>query len=336
MSTKIAINGFGRIGKLTFRTIFGDPEYDVVAINDLSNPKDLAHLLKYDSSQGRYEGHEVSATEDSIIVDGKKIRIYAEKDARNLPWKELDVDVVLECTGFYVSKEKSQAHIDAGAKKVVISAPAKGDLKTIVYNVNDNILDGSEQIISGASCTTNCLAPVVKALDDAFGVQKGYMTTVHAYTNDQATQDGPHSKGIESRRGNAASANIVPASTGAAEAVGKVLPHLNGKLSGTSLRVPTITGSIVDLTVKLNKNVTVEEVNNAFKAATNESFGYTEEPIVSSNIIGIKYGSLVDGLSTAIFEVDGEQWVKVFSWYDNEMSYVSQLARLCKKVATMK
>lgn len=335
MSTKVAINGFGRIGKLTFRTIFGDPAYDVVAINDLTKPADLAYLLKYDSAQGRYKDHEVSSTENSIIVDGKEIRIYAERDANNLPWKELDVDVVLECTGFYTTKEKAEAHINAGAKKVVISAPAKGDLKTIVYNVNDDVLDGSEVILSGASCTTNCLAPVVKVLDDKFGIVKGFMTTVHAYTNDQATLDGPHPKGIASRRGRAAAGNIVPTTTGAAAAVGKVLPHLNGKLDGMALRVPTITGSIVDFVVELKQNVTVEEVNAAFKAAANETLGYTEDPIVSSDVIGMSFGSLVDADSTSLLEVDGKQLVKVISWYDNEMSYVNQLCRLAKKIATM-
>lgn len=335
MKTKVAINGFGRIGRLAFRLMFGTEEFDIVAINDLTNAEDLAYLLKYDTAQGGYKQDSITAGEGSIIVDGKEIKIYAERDAKNLPWGELDVDVVLECTGFYVTKEKSQAHIDAGAKKVLISAPAKGDLKTIVYNVNDDILDGSETILSGASCTTNCLAPVAKVLNDNFGLVKGYMTTVHAYTNDQNTLDGPHSKPIKERRGRAAAANIVPSSTGAAVAVGLVLPELAGKLDGIALRVPTVTGSIVDLVVELGKNVTVEEINAAMKAAANDTLGYTEDPIVSADVIGCKFGSLFDGLSTKIMEVDGKQLVKILTWYDNEMSYTAQLVRLAKKIATM-
>lgn len=335
MRTKVAINGFGRIGRLAFRLMFGTEEFDIVAINDLTNAEDLAYLLKYDTAQGGYKQDAIAAGEGSIVVDGKEIKIYAERDAKNLPWGELDVDVVLECTGFYVSKEKSQAHIDAGAKKVVISAPAKGDLKTVVYGVNDDILDGSETILSGASCTTNCLAPVAKVLDDNFGLVKGYMTTVHAYTNDQNTLDGPHAKPITARRGRAAAANIVPTSTGAAVAVGKVLPQLAGKLDGMALRVPTVTGSVVDLVVELGKNVTVEEINAAMKAASNDTLGYTEDPIVSADIIGTHYGSLFDALSTSVMEVEGKQLVKIITWYDNEMSYTAQLVRLAKKIATM-
>lgn len=334
--TRVAINGFGRIGKLSFRQMFGDSTYEIVAINDLTKPEDLAYLLKYDTAQKRYDlADKVSYTEDSIVVDGHKIRVYAEKDANNLPWGELNVDVVLECTGFYVTKEKAEAHINAGAKKVIISAPAKGDLKTIVYNVNDNVLDGSETVMSGASCTTNCLAPVANVLDKEFGIVRGFMTTVHAYTNDQFTLDGPHPKGIETRRGRAAAENIVPTTTGAAAAVGLVLPQLKGKLDGMALRVPTATGSVVDLVVELKRNVTVEEVNAALKAAANETLGYTEDPIVSSDIIGTSYGSMVDAGCTSLLEVDGKQLVKIISWYDNEMSYVSQLVRLAKKVATM-
>lgn len=335
MAVRVAINGFGRIGKLAFRQMFGNPAFDIVAINDLTSASDLAYLLKYDTAQGNYKVNEISATEDSIIVDGHATRVYAEKDANNLPWGELNVDVVLECTGFYVTKDKAQAHINAGAKKVIISAPAKGDLKTIVFNVNDDVLDGSETILSGASCTTNCLAPVAKVLNDQFGLVKGFMTTVHAYTNDQNTLDGPHSKGVATRRARAAAANIVPTTTGAAVAVGLVLPELKGKLDGMALRVPTITGSCVDLVVELGKNVTVEEVNAAIKAASNETLGYTEDPIASSDVIGSSFGSLFDALSTSVMEVDGKQLVKIITWYDNEMSYVAQLVRLANKVAQM-
>ncbi|OCL25408.1 type I glyceraldehyde-3-phosphate dehydrogenase [Orenia metallireducens] len=336
MAVKIAINGFGRIGRLAFREIFDSAEFEVVALNDLTDAETLAYLLKYDTAQGNYKIDSVEATEGGIKVDGKEIKIYAEKDANNLPWGDLDVDVVLECTGFYTSKEKAEAHINAGAKKVVISAPAKGDLKTVVFNVNDEILDGSEKIISGASCTTNCLAPVAKVLDDNFGLVKGFMTTIHAYTNAQNTLDAPHPKGINSRRGRAAAANILPTSTGAAVAVGKVLPHLNGKLDGIAVRVPTVTGSLVDLVVELEKEVTAEDINNAMKAAANETLGYTEDPIVSSDIIGTKYGSLFDGLSTKVMtDENGKQIVKLLTWYDNEMSYTAQLIRTCKAFATM-
>lgn len=335
MKTKVAINGFGRIGRLAFRLMFDNPEFEIVALNDLTDAATLAYLLKYDTAQGRYKQNSITAGVDSVTVDGTEIKIYAEKDPSNLPWKELGVDVVLECTGFFTSQEKAGLHIAAGAKKVIVSAPASGDVKTIVFNVNDDVLDGTETVISGASCTTNCLAPVAKALNDEFGLVKGFMTTVHAYTNDQNTLDAPHPKGINARRGRAAAENIVPASTGAAVAVGKVLPELNGKLDGMALRVPTVTGSVVDLVVELAKNVTVEEVNAAMKAAANESFGYTEDPIVSSDVIGIEFGSLFDAQSTSVMEVDGKQLVKIITWYDNEMSYTAQLVRLAKKFGQM-
>jgi glyceraldehyde 3-phosphate dehydrogenase len=330
MAVKVAINGFGRIGRLAFRLMNEDENYDVVAINDLTDAKTLAYLLKYDSAQGRYMSDQISYEGDSIIVAGDKIKINSERDPENLPWGELGVDVVLECTGFFTSKEAAEKHIKAGAKKVVISAPAKGDLKTVVYNVNHDILDGSETVVSGASCTTNCLAPIAKVLDDNFGVVKGFMTTVHAYTNDQNTLDAPHSKDINARRGRAAAANIVPTSTGAAVAVGKVLPNLLGKLDGMALRVPTITGSCVDLVLELEKNVTVEEINAAVKAQASETLGYTEDPIVSTDVIGTRFGTLFDAQMTRVMEVDGKQLVKIITWYDNEMSYTAQMVRTIK------
>jgi glyceraldehyde 3-phosphate dehydrogenase len=333
MAVKVAINGFGRIGRLAFRLMNEDANYEVVAINDLTDAKTLAYLLKYDSAQGRYKNDSISNKEESIVVDGKEIKIYAERDPEALPWGTLGVDVVLECTGFFTDKDKAMKHVKAGAKKVVISAPAKGDLKTICFNVNHKDLDGTEQVISAASCTTNCLAPVAKALDDAFGIVKGYMTTVHAYTNDQATLDAPHGKDINSRRGRAAAANIVPTTTGAAAAVGLVLPQLKGKMDGIALRVPVITGSAVDLVVELKNKVTKESVNAAIKAAANETLGYTEDPIVSSDTIGMSYGSLFDAQMTSVMEVDGKQLVKVLSWYDNEMSYVYQMVRTIKYFA---
>lgn len=326
MSTvKVAINGFGRIGRLVFRQIYNMEGIDVVAINDLTSPNVLAHLLKYDSAQGRFE-QDVKATDNSITVNGEEIKIYAQKNPADIPWGDNQVDVVLECTGFFTDKEKAEAHIKAGAKKVVISAPATGDLKTIVFNVNHELLDGSETVISCASCTTNCLAPMAKVLEDSYGIAAGLMTTVHAYTNDQNTQDAPHPKG-DLRRARAAAQNIVPNSTGAAKAIGLVLPSLKGKLDGTAQRVPTLTGSLTELTTILNKKVTVEEVNAAMKAAANESFGYTEDEIVSSDIIGIAYGSLFDATQTKVLNVGENQMVKTVSWYDNEMSYVSQLVR---------
>ena len=337
MAVKVAINGFGRIGRLAFRQMFGAEGYEVVAINDLTSPKMLAHLLKYDSAQGRYEkGDTVVAGEDSITVDGKTIKIYAEADARNLPWGEIGVDVVLECTGFYTSKEKSQAHIDAGAKKVVISAPAGNDLPTIVYNVNHNKLTSEDKIISAASCTTNCLAPMTKALNDYAPIQSGIMTTVHAYTGDQMLLDGPHRKG-DLRRARAAAANIVPNSTGAAKAIGLVIPELNGKLIGSAQRVPVVTGSTTILTaVVKGEDITVEKINAAMKAEANESFGYTEELLVSSDVIGMKFGSLFDATQTMVTEIgDGLYQVQVVSWYDNENSYTSQMVRTIKYFAEL-
>ena len=324
---RVAINGFGRIGRLAFRQMFGAEGYEIVAINDLTSPKMLAHLLKYDSAQGRYAlGDTVVAGENSITVDGKEVRIYAEADASKLPWGEIGVDVVLECTGFYVSKAKSQAHIEAGAKKVVISAPAGNDLPTVVFNVNQDILTAEDNIISAASCTTNCLAPMAKALNDYATIQSGIMSTIHAYTGDQMILDGPHRKG-DLRRARAGAANIVPNSTGAAKAIGLVIPELNGKLDGAAQRVPIPTGSVTELVSVLNKEVTVDEVNAAMKAAANESYGYTEDPIVSSDVVGMSFGSLFDATQTKVQTVDGHQLVKTVAWYDNEMSYTSQLVR---------
>jgi glyceraldehyde 3-phosphate dehydrogenase len=326
MSTvKVAINGFGRIGRLVYRRIYQMEGIDVVAVNDLTSPKTLAHLLKYDTAHGRFNA-DVKATENSIVVEGDEIKIYAEKDPAKIPWKQHEVDVVLECTGFFTDKDKAQAHITAGAKRVVISAPATGDLKTIVFNVNHNILDGSETIISCASCTTNCLAPMAQVLEEKYGIVAGLMTTVHAYTNDQNTQDAPHPKN-DLRRARAAAQNIVPNSTGAAKAIGLVLPSLKGKLDGTAQRVPTLTGSLTELVTSLGKKVTVEEINAAMKAAANESFGYTEDEIVSSDVIGMHYGSLFDATQTKVQSSGDVQLVKTVSWYDNEMSYVSQLVR---------
>lgn len=333
MSTvKVAINGFGRIGRLVYRQIYQMEGIDVVAVNDLTSPEILAHLLKYDSAQGRFDA-EVTSSDNSITVNGDIVRVYAEKDPAQIPWKEHDIDVVLECTGFFTEKDKAEAHIKAGAKRVVISAPAKGDLKTIVFNVNHNILDGSETVISCASCTTNCLAPMAQVLEEQYGIAAGFMTTVHAYTNDQNTQDAPHKKDM--RRARAAAQNIVPNSTGAANAIGLVLPSLKGKLDGSAQRVPVLTGSLTELTTVLNKKVTVEEVNAAMKAASNESYGYTEDPIVSSDIIGITYGSLFDATQTSVITVGDTQMVRTVSWYDNEMSYVSQLVRTVKYFAEL-
>ena len=326
MSTvKVAINGFGRIGRLVFRQIYNMEGIEVVAINDLTSPKMLAHLLKYDSAHGRFD-QQVTSTENAIVVDGHEIKIYVQKDPAQIPWGQHNVDVVIESTGFFTDKDKAQAHITAGAKRVVISAPATGDLKTVIFNVNHNILDGSETIISCASCTTNCLAPMAKVLNDTFGITAGFMTTIHAYTNDQNTLDAPHPKG-DLRRARAAAQNIVPNSTGAAKAIGLVLPELKGKLDGVAQRVPVITGSLTELTTILNKKTSLEEVNAAMKAASNESFGYTEDEIVSTDIIGIHYGSLFDATQTRVLTVGDTQMVKTVSWYDNEMSYVSQLVR---------
>lgn len=329
---RVAINGFGRIGRLVFRLMQEDKDFDVVAINDLTDAAQLAYLLKYDTSHRRYEKN-ITSDDENIIIDGKKVRVYANTDPKTLPWKELDIDVVFECTGLFTSKEKAYAHIEAGAKKVIISAPAKGDLKTIVYNVNHEELTGDEEVISAASCTTNCLAPVMKLLCDNYGVEKGFMTTVHAYTNDQATLDVAHKKGFMSRRGRAAAANIVPSSTGAASAIGLVIPDLKGRLDGTAMRVPVTTGSVIDLTLELKKNVTKEELNQMFKENQSETIMYTEDPIVSSDVIGMHCGALVDGLLTDIIEVDGKQLVKVVAWYDNEMSYSAQMVRTAKYFA---
>ena len=337
MSVKVAINGFGRIGRLAFRQMFGAEGYEVVAINDLTSPEMLAYLLKYDSAQKRYDKAEtVVAGENSITVDGKTIRIYAEKDANDLPWGELDVDVVLECTGFYTSKDKAQAHINAGAKRVVISAPAGKDLPTVVFNVNHNVLTADDTIISAASCTTNCLAPMAKALNELAPIQSGIMSTIHAYTGDQMLLDGPHRKG-DLRRSRAAAINIVPASSGAAKAIGLVIPELNGKLIGAAQRVPVATGSTTILTaVVKGENITKESINAAMKAASNESFGYTEEEIVSSDVIGMKYGSLFDATQTMVLDNgNGEFTVQVVSWYDNENSYTCQMVRTIKYFAEL-
>ena len=327
---RVAINGFGRIGRLVFRLMEEDSEFEVVAINDLTDAEQLAYLLKYDTNHRNYRVDEISSKDDSIIVGGRSIKVYAEKDPSVLPWGDLDIDVVFECTGHFTDKDKAMAHITAGAKKVIISAPAKGDLKTIVYNVNHDTLTGDEQIISAASCTTNCLAPVLNVIEKNFGIEKGYMTTVHAYTNDQVTLDVAHPKGINSRRGRACAANIVPASTGAASAIGKVIPSLEGKMQGTAMRVPVSTGSVVDLVLELKRNTSVEEINKVLKENSNETLGYTEDPIVSSDVIGSLYGGVVDSLLTSINEVDGKQLVKIVAWYDNEMSYSSQMVRTAK------
>ncbi len=323
---KIAINGFGRIGKLTFRTMWDDPEIEIVAINDLTDPKTLAHLLKYDTAHGRWHLDSVSATENSIIVDGKEIRVYKERNPKDLPWKDLDIDLVIEATGFFASKEGSEAHIKAGAKKVIISAPAKGDVPMVVYGVNHEILKAKDTIVSAASCTTNCLAPIAKVLNDNFGIETGFMTTIHAFTNDQRTADAPHK---DLRRARAASQNIIPTTTGAAVAVGKVIPELAGKFDGSSIRVPVVTGSIVDFTFTTKKDATVAEINAAMKAAESESLGYTEDPIVSSDVIGIKQGTMFDSKLTQKLEGPTNLY-KVVSWYDNEMSYVNQLVRTIK------
>ena len=337
MAVKVAINGFGRIGRLAFRQMFGAEGYEIVAINDLTSPKMLAHLLKYDSAQGRYAlGDTVVAGDDSITVDGKTIKIYAEKDAANLPWGEIGVDVVLECTGFYCSKEKSMAHINAGAKKVVISAPAGNDLPTVVFSVNEKTLKAEDTIISAASCTTNCLAPMAKALNDYAPIQSGIMSTIHAYTGDQMILDGPHRKG-DLRRARAGAVNIVPNSTGAAKAIGLVIPELNGKLIGSAQRVPVPTGSTTILVaVVKGKDVTKEGINAAMKAASSASFGYTEEELVSSDIVGITYGSLFDATQTMVSKVGEDTYqVQVVSWYDNENSYTSQMVRTIKYFAEL-
>lgn len=326
---RIAINGFGRIGRTALRLLENDKDIEVVAINDLTDPVQLSYLYKYDSVH-RTNKSKISFDEDELFVKGRKIKVYAESDPSLLPWRELNVDVVLECTGVFTSAEKCQAHLDAGAKHVIISAPAKDEVKTIVYGVNDDILSLSDKVISAASCTTNCLAPVLKLIDDKFGIKKGFMTTVHAMTNDQETLDIPHKKGIKARRGRAASLNIIPTSTGAASQIGKVIPHLNGKLDGIAFRVPTGDGSVIDVTLEIEKNTTIEDVNNMFKSNQSKVLKYTEDPIVSSDIIGEEVGATVDGLLTNIIEEDGKQLLKVVAWYDNEVGYTAQMIRTMK------
>jgi glyceraldehyde 3-phosphate dehydrogenase len=330
MKIKVAINGFGRIGRLVFRLMEKEEDIEITAINDLTSTKTLAHLLKYDTTQGRYEKWDkVSFTEKELIVGDKKTAVYAEKNPEDLPWKELGIDVVIESTGLFTSEEKAEGHIKAGAKKVIISAPATGEMKTVVLNVNHDILDGSEKIISAASCTTNALALMAKVLNDNIGIAEGLMTTLHAYTNDQNTLDSPHKKG-DLRRARAAAANIVPTSTGAAKAIGKVIPELEGRLDGVSQRVPVVAGSLIELVAVPKKNTSVEEINNMMKKAANNSLGYTEDEIVSSDIIGMEYGSLFDATQTKVLTVDGKQLIKAVAWYDNEMSYVAQLVKLVK------
>jgi glyceraldehyde 3-phosphate dehydrogenase len=330
MPVKVGINGFGRIGRLAFRLMFDDDNFEIVAINTRTT-NTIAYLLKYDTAQGKYEKENINYDGEYLNVDGRKVKVFTETDATKIPWGQAGVDIVIESTGKYNTYEKAYEHIQAGAKKVVISAPAKGDVKMIVYNINHDILDGTEQIISGASCTTNCLAPVAKVLNDNFGIEKGLMSTIHAYTSDQRLLDNSHPKDF--RRARAAAANIVPTTTGAAAAVGKVIPQLNGRLDGIALRVPTITGSLVDLVVELKQNVTVEQINNAIKEASNETLYYTEEEIVSSDVIGCLAGSVFDAKSTSILEADGKQLVKVLCWYDNEMGYTAQLVRLTKYIS---
>ena len=327
---KVAINGFGRIGRLVFRIMEEDPTFEVVAINDLTDAEQLAYLLKYDTNHRNYRTDEISFEGEYIIVGNRRVRVYSETDPANLPWGELGVDEVFECTGHFTDKDSAYAHINAGAKKVIISAPAKGDLKTIVYNVNEDTLDGTEEVISAASCTTNCLAPVLNIIEKNIGIEKGFMTTVHAYTNDQATLDIAHKKGINARRGRACAANIVPSSTGAASAIGLVIPSLKGKLDGGALRVPVPTGSVIDLALELKRNTTAEEINKLFIDNANETVGFTMDPIVSSDIIGSHLGGLVDGQLTKVLDVDGKQMVKIIAWYDNEMSYSAQMVRTAK------
>ncbi|WP_225744522.1 type I glyceraldehyde-3-phosphate dehydrogenase [Marinilactibacillus sp. Marseille-P9653] len=333
MSVKVAINGFGRIGRLAFRRINEVEGLEVVAVNDLTDPNMLVHLLKYDTTQGRFNG-DVTVGDNSFTVDGRDVKVLSERNPEDLPWGDLGVDIVLECTGFFTTQEKAELHLKAGAKRVVVSAPATGDIKTVVYNTNHEVLDGSETVISGASCTTNCLAPMAKALNDKFGIETGLMTTIHAYTGDQMTLDGPHPKG-DFRRARAAAANIVPNSTGAAKAIGEVLPELKGKLDGSAQRVPVAAGSLTELQVILSKEVTAEEVNAAMKEVANESYGYTEDPIVSSDILGMTYGSLFDATQTKVISAGGKQLVKTVAWYDNEMSYTAQLVRTLEYFASL-
>ena len=330
---KVAINGFGRIGRLAFRQIVTQTDFDIVAINDLTSAEDLAYLVKYDTVHGSFHEDEIKAEGNEIVVAGvKKIKVFSETDPANLPWGELGVDLVLECTGKFTQKEDAMKHITAGAKKVLISAPGKGEMKTVVYGVNDNVLSNEDVIVSAASCTTNCLAPVLNILQKNIGIKKGFMTTVHAYTNDQATLDIAHKKGIKSRRGRACAQNIVPSSTGAARAIGLVIPDLLGKLDGNALRVPTADGSVVDLTLELSRNTSVEEINKLFQDNQNETIKFTMDPIVSSDCLGKKVGAIVDGLSTSIVEAEGTQLVKVLAWYDNEYGYTAQMLRTAKKM----
>ena len=330
---KVAINGFGRIGRLAFRQIVTQIDFDIVAINDLTSAEDLAYLVKYDTVHGSFHEDEIKAEGNEIVVAGvKRIKVFSETDPANLPWGELGVDLVLECTGKFTAKEDAMKHITAGAKKVLISAPGKGEMKTVVYGVNDNVLSNEDVIVSAASCTTNCLAPVLNILQKNIGIKKGFMTTVHAYTNDQATLDIAHKKGIKSRRGRACAQNIVPSSTGAAKAIGLVIPELLGKLDGNALRVPTADGSVVDLTLELSRNTSVEEINKLFQDNQNETIKFTMDPIVSSDCLGKKVGAIVDGLSTSIVEANGAQLVKVLAWYDNEYGYTAQMLRTAKKM----
>ena len=330
---KVAINGFGRIGRLAFRQIVTQTDFDIVAINDLTSAEDLAYLVKYDTVHGSFHEDEIKAEGNEIVVAGvKRIKVFSETDPANLPWGELGIDLVLECTGKFTAKEDAMKHISAGAKKVLISAPGKGEMKTVVYGVNDNVLTNEDVIVSAASCTTNCLAPVLNIIHKNIGVKKGFMTTVHAYTNDQATLDIAHKKGIKSRRGRACAQNIVPSSTGAAKAIGLVIPELLGKLDGNALRVPTADGSVVDLTLELSRNTSVEEINKLFQDNQNETIKFTLDPIVSSDCLGKKVGAIVDGLSTSIVESDGSQLVKVLAWYDNEYGYTAQMLRTAKKM----
>lgn len=334
MAIKVAINGFGRIGRLAYRLMHESSEFEVVAINDLTDAATLAHLLSYDSAQGRFIPEKISSKDDTITVDGNTVKVYAQKDPEDLPWKELNVDLVLECTGFFTSDEKASKHLKAGAKKVLISAPATGDVKNVVFSVNDNTLTAEDNIVSGASCTTNCLAPMANVLHNEYGIESGFMSTIHAYTNDQNTLDAPHSKDL--RRARAAAANIVPNTTGAAKAIGLVIPELKGVLDGSAQRVPVITGSLTELVTVVNKETSAEEVNKAMKAAANDSFGYTEVPLVSSDIIGIHYGSLFDGTQTKVTSLgNGKSLVKTVSWYDNEMSYTAQLIRTAKHIVSL-
>lgn len=326
---KIAINGFGRIGRLVFKLLEEEKDMEVVAINDLTDAEQLAYLLKYDSTHRSYK-EEVTYDGDYLITSKSKVKVLSEKDPTNLPWKEMDIDLVIESTGHFNKKIDAEKHLEAGAKKVIISAPSDKELKTIVYGVNEEILDGTENIISAASCTTNCLAPVLKLLNDNYGIEKGYMTTIHAYTNDQVLLDVSHKKGAKSRRGRAGAQNIIPTSTGAASAIGNVIPELKGKLDGSAMRVPVPTGSVIDLTLELNKNVTTEEINKLFETNQNSTLKFTLDPIVSSDIIGSTYGSIVDGLLTSVLEVEGKQLVKIVSWYDNEMGYTAQMIRTAK------